>query len=121
MDMDILRRRLTSDEINDLPLYHYTGPVLVIRSLNDWKQALPDLQDENLLGFDTETRPSFRKGRRNAPALIQLATARSVYLVQLANLPFGAPVAGNSGQSLPGQGRGGHWRRYARPGPVARF
>ena len=117
MDMDILRRRLTSDEINDLPLYHYTGPVLVIRSLNDWKQALPDLQDENLLGFDTETRPSFRKGRRNAPALIQLATARSVYLVQLANLPFGAPVAeilANPSQVKAGVGIGDDMRDLAR-------
>ena len=72
-----------------MPLYHYEGPVQVVRTLDDWKRALPDLMTADLLGFDTETRPSFRKGRRNDPALIQLATGNAVYLVQLARLPFG--------------------------------
>lgn len=88
MDMDVLRRRLSCEEINAMPLFHYEGPVQVIRTLEDWKNALPDLRSADLLGFDTETRPSFRKGRRNFPALIQLATANAVYLVQLAFLPF---------------------------------
>ena len=92
MDMDFLRRRLSCEEINAMPLCHYEGPVQVIRSLDDWKLALPDLRSADLLGFDTETRPSFRKGRRNSPALIQLATASAVYLVQLAFLPFGPHI-----------------------------
>lgn len=92
MDMDVLRRRLSCEEINAMPLFHYEGPVQVIRTLEDWKNALPDLRSADLLGFDTETRPSFRKGRRNFPALIQLATANAVYLVQLAFLPFGPHV-----------------------------
>ena len=92
MDMDVLRRRLSCEEINGMPLFHYEGPVQVIRTLEDWKNALPDLRSADLLGFDTETRPSFRKGRRNFPALIQLATANAVYLVQLAFLPFGPHV-----------------------------
>ena len=45
MDMDFLRRRLSSDEINAMPLYHYTGPVHVIRCLEDWEQALAELED----------------------------------------------------------------------------
>lgn len=92
MDMDLLRRRLSCEEINAMPLCHYEGQVQVIRSLDDWKQALPDLRSADLLGFDTETRPSFRKGRRNSPALIQLATGNAVYLVQLAFLPFGPHI-----------------------------
>ena len=92
MDMDVLRRRLSCEEINAMPLCHYEGAVQVIRSLDDWKHALPDLRSADLLGFDTETRPSFRKGRRNSPALIQLATANAVYLVQLAFLPFGPHI-----------------------------
>ena len=93
MHMDVLCRRLTGDEINALPLCHYEGPVHVIRVLEDWKRALPRLREERVLGFDTETRPSFRKGRRNAPALVQLATARAVFLVQLAWMPFGPYLA----------------------------
>ena len=89
----MLRRRLSGDEINAMPLCHYQGPVHVIRVLEDWKQALPDLRADGVLGFDTETRPTFRKGKINAPSLIQLATERAVYLVQLAWLPFGPHLA----------------------------
>ncbi|MDD4701780.1 MAG: 3'-5' exonuclease domain-containing protein 2 [Desulfovibrio sp.] len=93
MDIDILRRRLSSEEVNALPLCQYEGHVHVVRSEEDWLRVRPQLLDESILGFDTETRPSFRKGRRNSPALIQLATAQAVYLVQLAWLPFGADLA----------------------------
>ena len=91
MNLESLRRRLSSDEINALPLCHYEGPIHLVRSLEDWEKALPDLQQEQVLGFDTETRPSFRKGRVNTPSLVQLATARAVYLVQLsgANAAYG--------------------------------
>lgn len=93
MDLDQLRRRLSGEEINAMPLCHYHGPVHVIRVLDDWKRALPDLRAERALGFDTETRPTFRKGKVNAPALIQLATEQAVYLIQLTWLPFGPHLA----------------------------
>lgn len=94
MNLESLRRRLSSDEINALPLCHYEGPIHLVRSLEDWEKALPDLRQEQVLGFDTETRPSFRKGRVNTPSLVQLATARAVYLVQLSWWPFGPELAG---------------------------
>lgn len=107
MNLDALRRRLSGEEINALPLCHYEGPVHVIRVLEDWKRALPDLSSEKALGFDTETRPTFRKGRHNAPALIQLATENAVYLIQLACLPFGphlAEILANAEQTKAGVG-----------------
>ncbi|MBO4334491.1 MAG: 3'-5' exonuclease domain-containing protein 2 [Desulfovibrio sp.] len=94
-----LRRRLTSEEINDLPLFHYEGPVHLIRDLSSWQSALADLRSAEVLGFDTETRPTFRKGRTNAPSLVQLATAHAVYLVQLSWLPFGPYLAELLGDS----------------------
>ncbi|WP_300718537.1 3'-5' exonuclease [uncultured Desulfovibrio sp.] len=93
MNLESLRRHLSSDEINALPLCHYEGPIHLVRSLEDWEQALPDLRRETVLGFDTETRPSFRKGRVNAPSLVQLATASAVYLIQLSWWPFGEELA----------------------------
>lgn len=92
-DLTTLRRRLEADEINAMPLTHYEGEVHVIRQLAEWKQALDDIRSDRVLGFDTETKPTFRKGKSNDPSLIQLATARAVYLVQLAWLPFGDHIA----------------------------
>lgn len=93
MDLEQLRHRPDSQEINAMPLRSYAGDVQVIRDLRQWRQALPDLLQDGILGFDTETRPSFRKGKVNAPALIQLATAKTVYLVQLGWFPFGKECA----------------------------
>ena len=98
MNLESLRRRLSSDEINALPLCHYEGPIHLVRSLEDNEKqieaACRDLAASPVLGFDTETRPSFRKGRVNTPSLVQLATARAVYLVQLSWWPFGPELAG---------------------------
>lgn len=85
--------RPSSEEINAMPQAHYKGEVTVIRSLKQWHKAAPELRKDAILGFDTETRPTFRKGKLNEPALIQLATASHVYLIQLGCLPFGKEIA----------------------------
>lgn len=89
MDNDLLRHRFSSEEINALPLQCYEGEVQIIRSPSQWRKIEPLLRADAILGFDTETRPTFRKGKINAPALIQIATASTVYLAQLGWLPFG--------------------------------
>jgi len=45
--------------------------------------SLEDLRRESVIGFDTETRPAFRRGESYLPSLVQLATAQAVYLVQV--------------------------------------
>ena len=89
MDLDVYRRRMSSEEINALPLVHYEGPITLIRTTGELAKAIEDIGQDPVLGFDTETRPTFRKGRVNPPALIQLATAGHVYLIQLSWLPLG--------------------------------
>ena len=81
---------LSSSEINTLPLCRYEGAISLINVFGDWKNALSDIEEDGIIGFDTETRPSFRKGKANAPALVQLATEKKVYLIQLSKLPFGS-------------------------------
>ena len=93
MDLTELSRRPTSEEINAMPLRHYEGPVEVVRTQDAWDRAEADMRADGILGFDTETRPTFRKGKLNAPSLIQIATANCVYLIQLGWLPFGAACA----------------------------
>jgi len=93
MPLDRYRRTLRSEEINELPIVRYEGKVGLVRSEGELEAALDLLAREELLGFDTETRPSFRKGRVNQPALIQLAASDRIFLVQLAFVPFGAGLA----------------------------
>ncbi len=83
-----IRRRLSSEEINLLPLVHYEGPLTVVNSTHLLAQALPALRAERFLGFDTETKPNFRKGSVHRPSLLQLATADHAYVIQLDRVPF---------------------------------
>lgn len=86
-------RRPEAEEINALPQKLWDGPVHLVQSARDWKQALRFLQAETILGFDTETKPAFGKGPLRPPALIQLATSTDVFLVQLNRFPFSQECA----------------------------
>ncbi|WP_208597640.1 3'-5' exonuclease [Desulfogranum mediterraneum] len=78
-----MRRRLSKDEINALPLERWQGPIQLVNSPQQCREVLPRLSSSSLLGFDTETRPAFRKGQSYPPSLLQLATAEEVFLFQL--------------------------------------
>lgn len=84
---------MSKEEINALPIRAWEGPVVLVKDDQALEAALADLHGETLLGFDTETRPVFTKGKTSTPALIQLATAETVYLLQLTHIPFDARVA----------------------------
>ena len=75
-------RQLSRDEIKTLPLFPALGPAQI--TVVD-RAALPDalaaLRAARVAGFDTESRPTFRKGEEaTGPHLIQLATSDHAYL-----------------------------------------
>ncbi len=78
-----LSRKLSRDDINDLELTAYQGQITLVRSNDDMLRAIAVLQKETLLGFDTETRPVFRKGISYPTSLLQLAGENRVYIFQL--------------------------------------
>ena len=86
-------RKPSKDEINALPIQRYQGEVKVIRTQEELDLALPRLRRESVLGFDTESRPAFHKGKYYPPSLVQLAGADMVYIIQLVWLPMGEALA----------------------------
>ncbi len=85
-------RRMTRDEINGLPLKRWQGPIHVISEHNQVPPAVERLQAAAVLGFDTETRPSFKKGQYYPPALLQLAGDEEVFLFRLTALGLPDPL-----------------------------
>ncbi|PIE57530.1 MAG: 3'-5' exonuclease [Desulfobulbus propionicus] len=83
--------RLKKEEINALPLARWEGPIHIVSNQTQLQAAVKTLRTTNLLGFDTETRPTFRKGQSYPPALLQLADGQSVFLFKLYQL--GIPKA----------------------------
>jgi ribonuclease D len=74
---------IAKEQVNTLPLARYEGPISVVGQPEDVRAAVDYLRDETLLGFDTESRPSFRRGDNHPVAILQLAGAERVFLFQL--------------------------------------
>ena len=68
-----INHSITKSEINELPLIAWEGKVEVLENIDQMQEAVDILKGEVVLGFDTETRPSFKKGEYYPPALIQIA------------------------------------------------
>lgn len=83
MKTPLEKLHITKAEINALPMNRYEGPIQLIQTPEKADSAAKKLKKEKLLGFDTETRPAFRKGESYRPSLLQLAVAKEVYLFQL--------------------------------------
>ena len=85
-------RKISKAEINALPLIAWEGEIRVVDSVASMQAVVEELKNETHLGFDTETRPTFKKGEYYPPALIQLATEKCVYLFRISKTNTLAPL-----------------------------
>ena len=58
------------------------------------RAAVRSLGREKVLGFDTETRPAFKKGESYPSSLLQLAAGDGVYIFQIGRINSHKPLAG---------------------------
>jgi len=79
-------RIISKEALAELPIRRYEGRVSLVETPQELADAREDLRQERVVGLDTETRPSFRKGETHLPCLVQAATAQAVYLFQLNRL-----------------------------------
>ena len=89
---DSTQRKMTKEAIRECPIKKYDGPIHVIRSKERLADAVAQLRKETILGFDTETRPTYKKGQYYPPALLQLAGKNEVFIFQLKHLRLPGPV-----------------------------
>ena len=67
------KQNITNEELNSLPLKAFDKEIHLIDSMELVDQASEYLKQQDILGFDTETKPSFFKGQKNKVALLQLS------------------------------------------------
>jgi len=84
---------ITPDELEKCELSWFRGEIAVIEDIKAFKEKFPRLLDSQILGFDTETRPSFRKGRKNRVSLIQLANEDIACLIRINRIGIPAELA----------------------------
>jgi ribonuclease D len=68
------KENITGEELAEHELSWFKGEIVLVDNFKTFYEVFPRLLKTDLLGFDTETRPTFRKGRKNSVSLIQLST-----------------------------------------------
>ena len=69
--------------VNQMPQVIFPGHIHIISAVSQVKSAVAALRTAEIVGFDTETRPCFRRGERHQVALLQLSTDSDAFLFRL--------------------------------------
>lgn len=83
MTRRILYSKYDKTKIALLPRIQFPGRIIVVLSESEANKAVDYLLTSDVLGFDTETKPIFRKGQRNKVALLQVSTMDTCFLFRL--------------------------------------
>lgn len=84
---------ITAEELEKYELSWFKGEIVVVEDLKSFNETFPRILESEILGFDTETRPSFRKGRKNKVSLIQLANEELACLIRINKVGIPAELA----------------------------
>lgn len=79
---------ISKQQLAELPAAQYRESIVVVDNLDMIEHAVEKLRESDLIGFDTETRPSFKKGQIYDVALIQLSTKDVCYLFRINKIGF---------------------------------
>ena len=91
MEFNTFKKSISNEEMAELPLSFFEGKIHVIEDLEGVTSAIKYLSVQTILGFDTETRPAFKKGQSFPVSLLQLSTSDQAYLFRInkTGLPVG--------------------------------
>lgn len=79
----IIYSKFDKKDIPNLPRVLFEGRIFVINTAAEAEKAVDYLLSQTVLGVDTETRPSFKKGHTHEVALLQVSTADTCFLFRL--------------------------------------
>lgn len=81
-------------ELPSLPAAAFKGKIVVVDDQSKVADAVKDLRGHSIIGFDTETKPTFKRGQSNNMALMQLSTRDTCYLFRLNKIGMDPEVLG---------------------------
>ena len=83
---------ISNDDVAALEAVHFDGRIEVVETPDALAKACQILSKESIIGFDTETRPSFQAGVSHKVSLLQLSTASHCFLIRLNKLPLAREI-----------------------------
>ena len=84
----MFKSKITKEEVNQLPLMSFTGKITVVDNLEAVPHAVEKLRNANVVGIDTETKPSFARGTSHKVSLVQISTTDHCFLFRLNKIEF---------------------------------
>jgi ribonuclease D len=81
-----LKKCISNEELSTLPLTAFEGDIYVVETVEELNNAINWLKNQSVLGFDTETKPSFSKGKNNPVSLLQFSTSEKAFLFRINKL-----------------------------------
>ena len=81
--MRTIYNKYDKNKINTLPQELFSGKIVVIQSESEAEKAVDYLLKSDIMGVDTETRPTFKKGQMHKVALLQVSTKDICFLFRL--------------------------------------
>jgi len=82
------QENISVEELAGCELSWFKGKIVVVDNLKTYYEVFPKLLGSDLLGFDTETKPIFKKGGKNSVSLIQLSTGNLACLFRINKIGF---------------------------------
>ena len=82
------KTKISEEEIEELPNFTFDGEIIVIDHEDKIDAAVNDLSSYSHIGFDTETKPAFKRGQAHKVALMQLSTMEVCYLFRLNKIGY---------------------------------
>ena len=79
----MINTNITKDDITRLPLLKFSGEIILAETEESIEEVMDTLLQYKFVGFDTETKPSFKKGQYNPLALLQFAVDNKAYLIRV--------------------------------------
>ena len=84
---------ISKEDINLLDLDKYNGEIILVDTKEALEQACNEIEQCAIIGIDTETKPSFKKGVMNTVALLQIATDKKAYIIRLKKVAMSQQLA----------------------------
>jgi len=84
----MFQSEISKEEVADLDLIQYDGPIKLITNEESFLEEIPHIREQSILGFDTETRPSFKKGVVYPTALIQISALDQAWILRVSRMGY---------------------------------
>ncbi len=90
---NLFPNKISNEDLNQLPLDAFPGKIVCIDTIEKADRIARFLAKQHVLGFDTETKPAFKRGQRNGIALLQLSTLDEAFIFRINKIGLPKSVA----------------------------